>query len=160
MPMSTEYFHIQLRQDVHVALPVGSAVEVVEQSIDQICPIPGVDPVLLGVANWRGYLLWNIDLSDFLGVREDAVYTLPSLTTRPVVVISDTRSQQRLGCWTKQLLGIINLTEQQIRAIPKQFPVSVIPYSAGWVNLEFPLLVLDPHSILNAPRWREDFSLQ
>ena len=158
--MSTEYFHIQLRQDVHVALPVGAAVEVVEQSIDQVCPIPGVDPVLLGVANWRGYLLWNVDLSDFLGVREDSVYTLPSLTTRPVVVISDARSQQRLGCWAKQLLGIINLTEQQIRNIPKQFPASVIPYSTGWVNLQFPLLVLDPHAILNAPRWREDFSLQ
>jgi len=157
--MSNEYFHVQLRQEVQVALPVSAAVEVMERSPEALCPIPGVDPVLLGVTNWRGSLLWNVDLSDFLGVKKDTVQSLQPLATRSVVVIGDGRSQRRLGCWVKRLLGIISLTEQQINPVPKQFPPSVIPYAAGWVKFELPLVVLDPFDILNASRWQEEISL-
>ncbi|MEM7771166.1 MAG: chemotaxis protein CheW [Cyanobacteria bacterium P01_E01_bin.6] len=156
--MSTEYFHIQLRQEVHVALPVSAAVEVAEHSFDQICPVPGVDPVLLGVVNWRGHLLWNIDLSDFLGVREEDSYSLHAEKTHSSIVIADRRSQRRLGCWVNRLLGIITLTDEQVKAVPERFPSSVIPYAAGWIDLESPLIVLDPEAVLESPRWHGEIA--
>lgn len=98
-------------------------------------------------------MLWNIDLSDFLGVKPDASDALQSASTRASIVIGDKRSQRRLCCWANRLVGIMTLTEQQIKSVPKQFPASVIPYSAGWISSEIPLLVLDPVAILDSPRW-------
>jgi twitching motility protein PilI len=156
--MSAEYFHVQLRQDVHVAIPVIAAVEVTEHSLESICPVPGVDPVLLGVVNWRGNLLWNVDLSDFLGVKADESELL-SVSKRSSIVIADGRSQRRLCCWVNRLVGMMTLTEQQIKAVPKHFPASVIPYSAGWIKSDIPLLVLDPVAVLTSPRWHGEVEL-
>ncbi|MEB3212643.1 MAG: chemotaxis protein CheW [Leptolyngbyaceae bacterium] len=156
--MSAEYFHVQLRQEVHVAIPVKSTVEVSGHSFEHICPVPGVDPVLLGVVNWRGHLLWNVDLSDFLGVKADIADSLPLVSTRASIVIADGRSHRRLCCWVNRLVGMMTLTEHQIKPVPKKFPASVIPYSAGWIKSEIPLLVLDPIAVLDSARWHGEIA--
>lgn len=66
--MLNDYFFVQLRQSLKVALPLDSTREVISLTYGEICPVPGVSPALLGVANQRGKLLWVLELGDLLKI--------------------------------------------------------------------------------------------
>jgi twitching motility protein PilI len=156
--MVTEYFCLQLRQMLQVALPLHSTMEVLQLTPDQICGIPGVDPVLQGVLNWRGKLLWSVDLSNLLGVRaENKIAKTTVVSSLTAVVITQDSPTRQLACIVSALTGIQEILDQQIQPLPANLPATVYDYSNGVVQLEsrsLPLLLLNPSAILNSPRWR------
>jgi chemotaxis signal transduction protein len=156
--MITEYFCLQLRQMLHAALPLHSMIEVLDLPLDRICVIPNVDPVLLGVLNWRGKLLWSVDLSNLLEVRAEETSAQKALTSNlTAVVIAQDNPNRQLACIVSSLKGVQEISGQQIRSLPANLPTAVHQYANGVVQLQLPplpMLLLDPAAILNSPRWQ------
>jgi twitching motility protein PilI len=158
--MVIEYFCLELGPQIQVALPLDSMVEVLKITPDQICAIPGVDQSLLGVMNWRGQLLWMVNLGDLLGIRKTHLAIAhPTLHALPAVVIAQENPHKQLACVVSELKGIVDITTDEIQPISKQLFTKVHPYVKGWVQLDGSILLLNPPTILNSPRWQTSNSL-
>ncbi len=114
-PTPVDYFQIQLESSKHtLAIPLEYTLEVLKQEPEQICPIPGVGRVLVGVLNYRGRLLWIVDLNRLLQ---------PSLPAKKyqvhekVTIIVIKNKQQQIGCLISQLKGIITLDNNLFKPI-------------------------------------------
>ena len=47
--------------------------EIINMQLDLIVPIPHLPPVVIGVYNWRGEILWVVDLSRLLGLTDRTI---------------------------------------------------------------------------------------
>jgi positive phototaxis protein PixI len=70
-PLTTEQFlTFSLGQDEQQALLATSQLlEIVRVNLSQITPIAGIAPYVMGVYNWRGDVIWVIDLASMLGYK-------------------------------------------------------------------------------------------
>lgn len=62
-----QFLGLSLPPDTQVLIPTHQLVEILNLLPQQIAPIPGVPPQVIGVCNWRGEALWLIDLGQLLG---------------------------------------------------------------------------------------------
>lgn len=150
---TNEYFLARLRQNLHVGLPVEATTEVLSVSPNQICFIPSVNPLLLGVVNWRRQLLWTLDLSDLARIRPDGERSLQA-STLTTIVLQTQQSMQQMGCIVSDLVGIIEIATDHVRPLPSRLPASICPYFSGYVKQDMPILLLDPNAVLNAQGWK------
>jgi len=70
-PLTTEQFLMfSLGKDQQQALLATSQLlEIVRVSLSQITPIAEIAPYVMGVYNWRGDVIWVIDLASMLGYK-------------------------------------------------------------------------------------------
>ena len=52
------------------SIEIDRVTELVNLPIDRVVPMPQLPPAVMGVYNWRGEILWIIDLATFLGVND------------------------------------------------------------------------------------------
>lgn len=67
-PNSLQYLKFQLYPDTKAMLPIAQITEVLKIQLRQIMPIPQMPTWVMGVYNWRGDILWMIDLGQLLGL--------------------------------------------------------------------------------------------
>jgi positive phototaxis protein PixI len=68
-------------------LPAQQLLEVVSLSTDRLSPIPDTPAYVMGVTNWRGEVLWVVDLSALMEL--EPLYRQPlRLRKFPVVIVS------------------------------------------------------------------------
>jgi len=66
--LTTEQFlTFSLSADQQALLPTSQLLEIVKVNLSQITPIAGIAPYVMGVYNWRGEVIWVIDLASMLG---------------------------------------------------------------------------------------------
>lgn len=65
---SLQYLKFQLYPDTKAMLPIAQITEVLKIQLRQIMPIPQMPSWVMGVYNWRGDILWMIDLGQLLGL--------------------------------------------------------------------------------------------
>jgi twitching motility protein PilI len=153
--MLTEYFHIQLSPTTELLLPLDNTAGVVTLTLEQVCPIPGVAPTLLGVANQRGKLLWVLDLSGLLGLVS-SVRNAHAKTNLTLVVLNGsvhtTREQdlRQVGCVVSLLKGIVSLDPEQFQPVPAEFSPALKLYGTGVARLEQPVTALNVNAIFTA----------
>lgn len=72
-----QFISFSLMPDTYLALPIIETTEVIKFPTEKIIPIPHLPSWLMGVYNWRGEVLWMIDLGDLLGLSPwyEANYT-------------------------------------------------------------------------------------
>ncbi|WP_107667645.1 chemotaxis protein CheW [Cyanothece sp. BG0011] len=63
-----QFLRFQLVPDTTLLLPVTQLTEVITIPLGQIVPIPQMPSWVMGVYNWRGEILWIIDLGELLGL--------------------------------------------------------------------------------------------
>jgi twitching motility protein PilI len=153
--MLTEYFHIQLSPATELLLPLDYTTGVVTLTLEQICPIPGVAPNLLGVANQGGRLLWVLDLSDLLGLVSSVRKTHAKTNLTLVVLNGSDRAAReqdlrQVGCVVSLLKGIVSLDPEQIQPLPGEFPPALKLYGTGVARIEQPVTVLNVNAIFTA----------
>jgi positive phototaxis protein PixI len=64
-----QFLSFPLAIETQAMLPVGQLTEVLTLLVGQIVPIPDMPGWVLGVYNWRGEILWVIDLPQLLGLQ-------------------------------------------------------------------------------------------
>lgn len=77
---SLQFLRFPVGDRTHAMLPVEQLTEVLTVASGQVVPIPEMPDWVLGVYNWRGEILWIVDLGQLLGVRSLHQHTtaLPS----------------------------------------------------------------------------------
>ncbi len=107
-----EQFLTLILPDQRVMLPAQQLVEVLSLSADRVTPIPDTPSYTMGVTNWRGEVLWVVDLSALLGLSP--LYRQPlRLRKFPVVIISHPLSP--LGLAVVEVGKMIQCDPQELR---------------------------------------------
>ncbi len=63
-----QFLRLLLIPNTTVALPIHYLLEVLTLSMHQVVPIPHLPPWVMGVHNWRGEILWMVDLGHLFGL--------------------------------------------------------------------------------------------
>ena len=63
-----QFLRFQLHPDTKAMLPIRQITEVLKIQFGQIVPIPQMPVWVMGVYNWRGDILWMVDLGHLLGL--------------------------------------------------------------------------------------------
>lgn len=133
-----------------VALPAVGIREILAPSPERITPIPNVSPLLLGILNLRGQIVWVADIGQFLG-------DTPLNTDRSEIPVITIESQElTIGLAVDQVIGMDWLNLEQIRP-PTNIPSHMAPFLKGeWIIDETShrcLQLLDYLAILRSARW-------
>uniref|UniRef100_B8HTI4 CheW protein n=1 Tax=Cyanothece sp. (strain PCC 7425 / ATCC 29141) TaxID=395961 RepID=B8HTI4_CYAP4 len=149
-PQGDLHLRFYIPSGLELALPAIGIREVVSPSPDRITPVPNASPLLLGVFNLRGQVIWVADLGQFLGET-------PLNTDRgeiPVIAIED--EEITLGLAVGQIIGMDWLDGEQMRLVSDS-PDNMAPFLRGeWVvdgQTNRCLRLLDPIAILRSARW-------
>jgi positive phototaxis protein PixI len=109
---TTENFlSFRLSASAQGILPASKLTEILTLTIDQVVPIPGVAPEIIGVCNWRGNVLWLLDLGYLL--REEPLYNRSKYQSQYNVMILQ-HGDCALGLLVEQV-------KQILRCNPNEF---------------------------------------
>ncbi|MCS6783390.1 MAG: chemotaxis protein CheW [Gloeomargarita sp. SKYG98] len=106
---------LQLTPDTPALLPARDCLEVVPLTFDQVVPIPEMPPAVMGVTNWRGEVLWLVDLAYGLGFAP-----LPELypLQRRYYTLILTPGDQRLGVVVAQVGQMLTCPLSEVQSPP------------------------------------------
>lgn len=132
------------------ALPAQGIREVLALAPDQITPIPNVSPVLMGVLNLRGQVVWVTDIGQFLG------HPKPLDTDCQEISIIAIESQEiTVGLAVDKVMDMDWLDADRLSP-SLSAPDNMAPFLKGeWIinESEQYLRLLDPEAILRSARW-------
>jgi twitching motility protein PilI len=150
-PEGELHLRFYLTSGAEFAFPATGIAEVMQQSPDQIAPIPNASPLLLGTLNLRGKVIWVADLGQFLG--DSGVLK----TDRPTIsVIAIEHQDQVLGLAIESIgdMAWLNVDKLKIYHNPTD---NIAPFIQGqWCSEEDSktiLNILEPSKILRSARW-------
>lgn len=132
-------------------VPVEQVVEILSVTMAEIVALPQMPECIVGVYNWRGEILWMVELGALLGY--DSADS-PAQTSTAVVVHAE---GQRLGLIVSRVDETVWYPQDQIQpAPPMAFASELEPFLQGYLLNEdgSTLLVLDAPAILSAPLWQ------
>ncbi|MEL7085503.1 MAG: chemotaxis protein CheW [Cyanobacteria bacterium P01_A01_bin.3] len=146
------FLRFQLGQETAL-IPLAQATEILPLEPVDILPVPAVPNWVLGVHDWRGELLWLLDLERLVG--------LPSVCSHQSLNRSRARSAQLQGVVVRvnhQSLGVVVRSiadielhdEATIKPVRSGlFPDTLLPYLGGYFVEGGP--VLDLRSLATLP---------
>lgn len=156
-----QFLRFHLVPDTTAILPLHQITEVLTMAVGEIMPIPHMPVWVMGVYNWRGEILWMVDLGYLVGltpwyqqVTNDSTYT-----TIVIQSMQQVRSPQQVGnsgTGKKQLGLVVNRVEdmeqchpEEIQSLPATTP-ELVPFLRGsWQNANGEvLLVMDSDAII------------
>ncbi len=149
-PEGELYLRFFVPSGYEFALPAIGIREVIAPAPDRITPIPNASPLLLGVLNLRGQVIWVADIGQFLGEP------IPLGTDRaeiPVIAIED--QEIMVGLAVERVVGMDWLDLDKIHP-STNVPDGMTPFLRGeWPDQSThrSLRLLDQIAILRSARW-------
>lgn len=136
---------------ISLALPAIGVREVISLGPDRITPVPNTSPLLLGILNLRGQVIWVADTGQFLGDET------PLNTDRAEIsVIAIEDEEMMVGLAVDEVKGMEWLDSDQVRP-SSNLNDKMAPFIRGeWVldiEEKETLKLLDPITILRSARW-------
>ncbi len=160
--LGQQFLRFHLVPDTTAMLPVQQMTEVLTMGVSEIVPIPQMPGWVMGVYNWRGEILWMVDLGHLVGLTPLYQHAT-SRSTYTTIVINAAQplpGRQRAGSQNtgvKKLGLVVNRLEDMewcnpdsIQSTPQSVSSELAPFLRGyWLksNGEI-LLVLDGNSII------------
>lgn len=89
-----QFLTFPLAEDTSAMLPVTQLAEVLNLTAAQVTPIPDLAAWVLGIYNWRGEILWIVDLSQLLGLPSLYQQTNRASTYKVIVGQAQSSAQQ------------------------------------------------------------------
>ncbi|MEH2181327.1 chemotaxis protein CheW [Nostoc sp.] len=127
--------------------------EVLQVSLAEICSVPQMPSSVLGIYNWRGEMLWLVDLEAMFG------YPLMSqesnLLSKMMAIVLENEGKY-LGLLVRRLLDIEWLDTKQMKVPGAElFYLKISPFLQGYFlnDSEEIIFNLDAISIIQAPMW-------
>jgi positive phototaxis protein PixI len=124
---SEQFLSFTLTSNLVIA-PTRQLTEVLTLTPQQIVPIPDLDRSVMGVCNWRGEVLWLVDLNILLNGEP-----LPPLQGTHYSVIILHHNSQTLGLVVSQVTQMLWCAATEIQSLPStpQMPQSS-PFIQGY----------------------------
>ncbi len=124
---------VTLDHQTTVLMPLVAIKEILKVPVTAIMPVPHLPAPVLGIYNYRGTMLWLVDLALHLGLQSvftDAVLTRDSTFT--VMVLQG--SNQIVGAIVPQVHAIETYALSQLKpATPDLFSPKLLPVIQGYV---------------------------
>ncbi len=148
-----QFLKFYLEPATKAMLPLAEVTEVLKIPLGKIVPIPQMPPWTMGIYNWRGEILWTIDLGHLLGIS--TWYQQQKNTINYSIVVISSRNQGRsavnLGLIVTQVEDIewCNIHEIQF-PVNSNFSTELFPFLDGYfINSDGEItLVLNGNTII------------
>ncbi|MFB2983061.1 chemotaxis protein CheW [Microseira sp. BLCC-F43] len=145
-----KFLRFQLGAEGIALLPLNIIKQVMQVSVNEILPVPQMPGCVLGIYNWRGEMLWLVDLGQLVGFP-------PLVSSENVMAIAIQIQDKTLGLVVRQINDIDRHRLDQIN-LPAigLFAPELMPYLQGYLikaNQEV-LMLLNGSAIANAPLWQ------
>ncbi len=129
-------------------LPAHECLEVLPLPMSQVVGIPDMPPAVMGVANWRGEVLWLLDLASWLGFGS-LLELAPNQINYNVLIIA--QEKQRLGLVVTQVGQMFQCPLAQLQSPPgtEMTPTLAQCLRGYWVQEQI-FLVLDGQGIVQS----------
>ncbi|MEM9003680.1 MAG: chemotaxis protein CheW [Cyanobacteria bacterium P01_F01_bin.86] len=155
---SEQYLRLILGSDITALLPLRQLSEVLTIPLGQVIPMPHMPGWVMGIYNWRGEILWVVDLGHLCGFTPWHQQFTNS-QTHTVVVLSIEGQTAKTPHIKKQTIGlIVNRVEDIEQCLPEMIYPSqpssptpeLEPFLRGywWTPDDDMLAVLDGTAIL------------
>jgi positive phototaxis protein PixI len=129
-----QYIGLNLPPDLQVMLPNVNVTEVITLSSDQIVSLPETAPCLMGITNWRGEVLWLVDVGIVMG--KEPLYRRSQHSSRSTfegIVVQ--HQQYTVGLVVDKVTQMRQLSNSDIRPIAQERRVPTIPGVQGvWIS--------------------------
>jgi positive phototaxis protein PixI len=157
---SEQYLRFYLEPNTTALLPIQKLTEVLTIPIGQIVPIFNMPAWVMGVYNWRGEILWMVDLNYLVGLTPWYQQT-SNTSTHTAIVLNLRASNQKSSTTKSKMLGlVVNRVEDiewcnpdLIQSPPSSTLTSeLVPFLRGyWLKSNGEMLVvLDGEAIIAA----------
>lgn len=146
-----QFLQFTLVPDTTLMIPLSQLTEVLTIPLGQIVPIPQMPPWVMGVYNWRGEVLWMVDLGSLLGLtpwHQQAqiipVYRAIILHSTEDLSSSLQGSRQMLGMVVTRVEDIEWLNPNEIQSPPASAVTSSFaPFLRGyWLNPQGNIIII------------------
>ncbi len=150
-PTGELHLKFKLASGRELAFAAEGIAEVMSVAPEQIAPMPNISPLLLGVLNFRGKVMWVAGLGQFLGE------TTPLNTERtdlPILALTDGQDLV-LGIAVDTVMGMEWLESAELKP-DSDCPDEMAPFIRGGWHLEERddmLNLLDHNAIIRSSRW-------
>ncbi|MHC5612443.1 MAG: chemotaxis protein CheW [Nostoc sp.] len=128
--------------------------EVLQVSLPEICGVPEMPNSVLGIYNWRGEMLWLVDLEAMLGYPP--ISQGANLLSIMMGIVLENKGKY-LGLLVRQLIDIEWLDTKQMKPPTSElfYPESS-PFLEGYFINDSDQMIfnLDAITIIQAPMWR------
>lgn len=143
-----KFLRFQLHLDNNLLLAVDYIQEILRLAIAQILPVPDMPEAVLGIYNWRGEMLWLVDLNALLGLTPIWALADGALASLNAIVL---RVEERnLGLVVQQVDGIESYAPQALQVSKGLFPANLAPFVEGYLR-EGGSIALDAQAIARTP---------
>ena len=171
-----QFLRFTLQPGLTALIEIERVMELVNIPIDRVVPMPHLPPAVRGVYNWRGEILWVVDLAILLGlgasnhrfrssqptivlgsVGEVATFNQPP--QQSAVATAELSSAKTIGLIVDE---IVEIEWCQLDLLGGSLPTHLNPALAQWVRgiWESPggedLLILDGQTILDRANFHAD----
>ncbi|MEM1308281.1 MAG: chemotaxis protein CheW [Cyanobacteria bacterium P01_H01_bin.153] len=99
------FLQFRLAEESKILLPLHDVVEVLQLETAEILPVPEVSSWVVGVCNWRGEILWLVDLNTLVG--NSPLWQQEPTLEQPTAIIV-----QSEGCAVGLVVNQVNDVEQ------------------------------------------------
>ncbi|TVQ47336.1 MAG: chemotaxis protein CheW [Gloeocapsa sp. DLM2.Bin57] len=145
-----QFLRVYLVPDTNILININQVTEVLNVPLEKIVPIPQMPAWTMGVYNWRGEVLWMVDLGHLVGLTPWHRQNYNKSDHRAIVVHS---SGEKLGLVVNQVQDIELLNPGEIKSPPaSSVTPELVPFLRGYwlkANGEI-LIVIDAETIMAA----------
>ncbi|MEH2350889.1 MAG: chemotaxis protein CheW [Nostoc sp.] len=145
-------FNLGIRDTAVISLQ--HITEVLQVSLPEICGVPQMPSCVLGIYNWRGEMLWLVDLEAMLGYPP--ISQGANLLSKMMAIVLENNGKY-LGLLVRQLIDIEGLDTQQMKPPSAElFYPKISPFLQGYFinDSEDMIFHLDAITIIQAPMWK------
>ncbi|MEO1589934.1 MAG: chemotaxis protein CheW [Cyanobacteria bacterium J06632_22] len=142
------FLTVHLPPDTTALLAVDQMSEVLKVPLAQVTPIPHLPSWVLGVYNWRGEILWMVDLGGRVGLQPWHAQEMPPAVA-PVAVIEaaqqrNGQSRLKVGLVVRRIEDIVTLDPDQLQSPPNALVTEQLaPFLRGhWLDPTGQMLTL------------------
>ena len=100
-----QFLRFNLLPDTNLMISLSETAAVLKIPLDQIVPIPEMPSWVMGVYNWRGQIIWMIDLGQLLGFTPWYEQSVVASNHKAVVIHPSTQEQKNRT--SGDLVGLI-----------------------------------------------------
>ena len=140
------FLRFHLGEEDSALLSVNTVKEVLSISGEKMLPVPDMATSVLGIHNWRGEMLWVIDLNDLLGFSP--LWEIEDITANMNIVVLQV-DHQEIGIAVRQVETIEQHDWQKLQPPEGLFPPQILSYAKGYLT-EANSIILDASALVKA----------
>jgi len=134
-------------------IPLEQITEVVQIPLTEICGVPQMPNCVVGIYNWRGEMLWLVDLEEMLGYPP--LLQGSNFLSKMMALVLEHEGKY-LGILIRQLIDIDWLDTQQMKQLSGEvFYPEMTPFLQGYFINESEQMIfnLDASAMLQTSIW-------